>query len=108
MSNSVFGEAIRNLERTSLEKDINEFSTINLRPTDKVAGMLEILSIIQKKSPTAIIAEELSIHIANHAASSVRYANAILKIAEQNHNKNIPNTTAIGILKEIGLIIYES
>lgn len=104
MKNSVFGEALYNLAQAEIEGNTNDFVMINMRPGDKISAMLEVLAMIQKKSPTAIIAEALSMHIAHHAMSSPIYADAIIRSANKLGEYRIEEGTALSILKENGLL----
>lgn len=104
MKNGVFAEALHNLEQAAIEANTDDFVIINLRPGDKISAMLEILAMIQNKSPAAIIAEALSEHIAHHAMSSPIYANAIIKSANEAGIYSIRKGTALSILKENGLL----
>lgn len=104
MKNGVFAEALHNLEQAAIEANTDDFVIINMRPGDKISAMLEVLAMIQKKSPTAIIADALSQHIANHAISSSMYADAIIKSANKAGTYSIGRGTALSILKEKGLL----
>lgn len=104
MKNGVFAEALHNLEQAAIEVNTDDFVVINMRPGDKISAMLEILAMIQNKSPAAIIAEALSEHIAHHAMSSPIYANAIIKSANEAGICSIRKGTALSILKDNGLL----
>mgnify|MGYP001013532388 CR=1 FL=1 len=104
MKNGVFAEALHNLEQAAIEANTDDFVIINMRPGDKISAMLEILAMIHKKSPTVIIAEALSQHIANHAMSSPIYADAIIRSANKAGKYSIGKGTALSILKENGLL----
>lgn len=104
MKNGVFAEALHNLEQAAIEINTDDFVIVNMRPGDKISAMLEILAMIHKKSPTVIIAESLSQHIANHAMSSPIYADAISKSANREGRYRIGKGTALSILKENGLL----
>lgn len=105
MKQGIFGEALHNLAQMEVEGNADDFVIINMRPGVKTAAMLEVLSMIQKKSPAAIISDALSMHISHHAMSSSIYADAIIKAANKANESSIHQKgSALSILIDNGLL----
>lgn len=74
---------------TSLRQDLEDkahvrtevFETINMRPGSKIAAMIELLAELRGVPVFSMLTDALSEKLAQHAASDLRHAPAILDAA---------------------------
>jgi hypothetical protein len=88
----------------------SEYITVNVRPGEKISAMIDVFLRITKKSPSALFFEPLPRKIAQYAASSPLYADAILNSAEQivsKHGFIIDEKSALGILEKKKILEVE-
>ena len=84
---------------------------VNVRPGEKVAVMLDILSKLSGKSPSALVADEISRRLADYAAASSANAEAILeaveKALEQGNGYGFQEESALDYLEKAKIIEIE-
>ena len=102
MNKSIISNALSSILEAEDEHRAESFSMINVRPGEKVAAMLDILTHLSKKTPSALIADALSRELANYACSSISHADAVLDAVEQAlANQEVVNPEcALGFLQE--------
>lgn len=83
MNRNIFSQALSSVIETEDEHRAESFSMINIRPGEKVAAMLDILTHLSKKTPSALIADVFSTELASYACSSILHADAVLDAVEQ-------------------------
>jgi glutaredoxin 2 len=106
MTNGIFAKAISNIVEAQSEKKHDGYTMINVRPGEKISAMLDVIAYLNQKSPSGIIADALSQKIADHAASSALYADAILEAATKivSDGGHFQKQSALGILENKKLI----
>lgn len=102
MNKSIISNALSSIIEAEDEHRAESFSMINVRPGEKVAAMLDILTHLSKKTPSALIADALSTELAHYAYSSISHADAVLDAVEQAlATQGMVNPEcALGLLKE--------
>ena len=83
---------------------------VNVRPGEKVASMLGLVSALSGKTPSAVVAEELSSRLAAYAVSSATHAGAILDAAEEalKQNQMLQPGCALDILQNADVFELEN
>lgn len=79
---------IEEIGETQAEIRAEDYTMVNVPPGEKVALMLDLISTLSGKTPSALIAEELSSRLAAYAKSSATHAGAILDAAEEALKQN--------------------
>ena len=82
MNESIISNALSSIIEAEDEHRAENFSMINVRPGEKVAAMLDILTHLSNKTPSALIADALSRKLAEYAVSSADHVDAVLGAAE--------------------------
>lgn len=83
MSRGILSKMIEEIGETQAEIRAEDYTMVNVRPGEKVASMLGLVSALSGKTPSAVVAEELSSRLAAYAVSSATHAGAILDAAEE-------------------------
>jgi len=83
MTNGILSKLINEIGEAHAEVRAENYTMVNVRPGDKVASMLDILSKLSGKSPSALVTDELSRRLAAYVASSSDNADVILDAAEE-------------------------
>ena len=81
MSRGILSKVIEEIGETQAEIRAEDYTMVNVRPGEKVASMLDLVSALSGKTPSAVVAEELSSRLAAYAVSSATHAGAILDAA---------------------------
>jgi hypothetical protein len=81
MSRGILSRMIEDGKRSADEVRAESYVMVNVRPGEKVAALLDLLSRLTGKSPSALVAEKLSEALADSAASSAAHGPAILDAA---------------------------
>ncbi len=89
MSRGILSKMIEEIGESQAEIRAEDYTMVNVRPGEKVASMLDLVSGLSGKTPSAVIAEELSSRLAAYATSSATHARAILNAAEEALNQDI-------------------
>jgi len=83
MTNGILSKLINEIGEAHAEARAEHYTMVNVRPGDKVASLLDILSKLSGKSPSALVTEEISRRLAAFVASSSNNAALILDAAEE-------------------------
>ena len=112
MSNGILSKLISEIGEAKAEARAESYTMVNVRPGEKVASMLDILSKLSGKSPSALVADEVSRRLAQFAASSMRNADAILDAAEraleQDNAYGFQDGSALDFLEKAGILKIEN
>lgn len=82
MTNGILSKLINEIGEAQADVRAESYSMVNVRPGDKVAVMLDLLSKLAGKSPSALVTDEISRRLADYAASSTSNVDAIMNAAE--------------------------
>lgn len=82
MTNGILSKLINEIGEAQADARAESYSMVNVRPGDKVAAMLDLLSKLAGKSPSALITDEISRRLADYAASATINTDAIMDAAE--------------------------
>ena len=106
MNSGIFSKAISNIVEAKTDQKSEGFTMVNVRPGEKVSAMLDVVSHLNGKSPSAVIAVALSAKIADFAASSKNNAQAILDASEKAIiESSYPHAdSALGLLQKHGFL----
>jgi len=111
MTRGILSKLISEIGEAQAEVRAEDYTMVNVRPGEKVSVMLDILSKLAGKSPSALVTDEISIRLAEYAASSTANAEAILDAAEdtlkQDGAYGFQGGSALDILEKAGLIEVE-
>lgn len=106
MRRTMISRALEELDGASAGGRSEATVTINVRPGEKVASMLDVLAYLTQETPSAAVGEALSLHLAAYAAAHAENDEAILDAAGEILTKSgfIPEDCALGILKQRGIL----
>ena len=106
MNNGILSKVVSEIHDTNAENRADKYVMVNVRPGEKVSAMLEVISHLSQKTPSAVIANKLSSQIAHYAISSLSFSEAILDAAEKaiNEDRVIYLDTALDKLEKDGVI----
>lgn len=108
MTNGILSKLINEIGEENAEVRAESYTMVNVRPGDKVAAMLDILTKLSGKSPSVLVADEISRRLATYAASSARNAEAILdaveKASQQDHTVRFQDGSALDLLQKAGIL----
>ncbi len=96
----MLNDVIQNIENKSLESKEDQFVSINVRPTEKLMSMLEIISVLEKKSPASSLYSNFSEAIFDLLTSSEK----MIPVVEAIRDQNITKTGATELLYKRGVI----
>lgn len=82
MTKGVLSTIIDGIGEAEAEKRAESFVMVNVRPGEKVAVMLDLLSKLTGQSPSALVTDEMSRRLALYASASSANTEAILSAAE--------------------------
>lgn len=110
MSGGIMSRVIEESLRPSVEARTDSYMMVNVRPGEKVAALLDLLSRLAGMSPSALMADKLSEALADYAASSAAHGPAILAAAETalKHDRHFYDDCALSILQNRGVIEVEN
>ena len=110
MSRGILSKVIEEIGETQAEIRAEDYTMVNVRPGEKVASMLDLVSALAGKTPSAVVAEELSSRLAAYAVSSATHAGAILDAAEEalKQNQMLQPGCALDILQKADVIEVEN
>ncbi|NCM96084.1 MAG: hypothetical protein GW948_01865 [Rhodobacterales bacterium] len=108
MTNGILSKLIHEIGEAHADARAESYAMVNVRPGEKVAVMLDLLSRLSGKSPSALIADEISRRLAAYAASSPRNTEAILdaveKALEQDNAYGFQEGSALKLLQKSGIV----
>jgi len=106
MSNGIMSRVIEESLRPSIEARTDSYMMVNVRPGEKVAALLDLLSRLAGMTPSALMADRLSEALADYAASSTAHGPAILDAAETalKQDRTFYDDCALSLLKKRGVI----
>lgn len=106
MNNGIFSQALSKMAEAESDKQSESFAIINIRPGPKISAMLDVACHINKKTPSALIADALSRKLAEYAASSADHVDAVLGAAEivLVSQDEISPESALGLLQKKKLL----
>ena len=112
MTNGILSKLINEIGEANAEARAESYTMVNVRPGDKVSAMLELLTKLSGKSPSALVADEISNRLAALAASSQDNAEAILNAAEraleQEPILGFQDNSALDLLQKGGILeVYD-
>ena len=90
----MLNDVIQNIENKNLESKEDQFVSINVRPTEKLMSMLEIISVLDKKSPASSLYSNFSEAIFDLLTSSEK----MIPVVEAIRDQNIARTGATELL----------
>lgn len=112
MTRGVLSKLISEIGEAHAEVRTETYAMVNVRPGEKVAVMLDILSKLSGKSPSALITDEISRRLAGLAASSSENADVILDAAEEALKRarahGFQSGSALEFLKNDGIVEIET
>lgn len=110
MSRGILSKVIEEIGETQAEIRAEDYTMVNVRPGEKVASMLGLVSALSGKTPSAVVAEELSSRLAAYAVSSATHAGAILDAAEEalKQNQMLQPGCALDILQNADVFELEN
>lgn len=109
MSDGFFSRLLEDGRRKEAEAKSEEYAMVNVRPGEKVAAMLDLMSQLRGKSPSAIMADELSNELAAYAVEDSKHGPAILEAAALAIEQDgFWGDGALARLREWGVIEEES
>lgn len=110
MSRGILSKMIEEIGETQAEIRAEDYTMVNVRPGEKVASMLGLVSVLSGKTPSAVVAEELSSRLAAYAVSSATHAGAILDAAEKalTQNQMLQPGSALDILQKADVFELEN
>ena len=59
MSRGILSKMIEEIGETQAEVRAEDYTMVNVRPGEKVASMLDLVSALSGKTPSAVVAEEI-------------------------------------------------
>jgi hypothetical protein len=110
MSNGIILSVIKDIEKINNETHVEQYTIVNVRPSEKILVMIDIMMKISGKNYSSVISEIISSQLVNIAASDIEYAEPILNTAEQLFNEGdrcFQKDCAFDILCRKGYIKYE-
>lgn len=111
MTSGILSKLINQIGEANAEARAENYTMVNVRPGEKVAVMLDILSKLSGKSPSALVADEVSRRLANYAAASSENTEAILeaveKALEQSNGYGFQEGSALDYLAKAKIIEVE-
>lgn len=111
MTSGILSKLINEIGEAHAEARAESYAMVNVRPGEKVAVMLDILSKLSGKSPSALVADEISRRLADYAAASSANAEAILeaveKALEQGNGYGFQEESALDYLEKAKIIEIE-
>lgn len=82
MSLGIISKVIEDIADAQTDALSHEYTMVNVRPGEKVSAMLDLVAALSGKSASALVAQVLSVRLAEYAASCVTYKDAILDAAQ--------------------------
>lgn len=111
MTNGILSKLINEIGEAQADARAESYSMVNVRPGDKVAAMLDLLSKLAGKSPSALITDEISRRLADYAASATINADAIMDAAEhaleRENAYGFQEGSALDYLQKAGILEIE-
>ncbi|WEF22878.1 hypothetical protein [Paracoccus sp. S3-43] len=111
MTNGILSKLINEIGEAQADARTESYSMVNVRPGDKVAAMLDLLSKLAGKSPSALITDEISRRLADYAASATINADAIMDAAEhaleRENAYGFQEGSALDYLQKAGILEIE-
>lgn len=111
MTNGILSKLINEIGEAQADARAESYSMVNVRPGDKVAAMLDLLSKLAGKSPSALITDEISRRLADYAASATINADAIMDAAEHAFEREnaygFQEGSALDYLQKAGILEIE-
>ena len=108
MTNGILSKLINEIGEENAEVRAESYTMVNVRPGDKVAAMLDILTKLSGKSASVLVADEIARRLATYAASSARNAEAILdaveKASQQDDTFHYQDGSALDLLQKAGIL----
>ena len=107
MTNGIFSELS---VHGATEAKSRNFEMVNVRPGEKVSSMLALLSHLKGQTPSALLADALSQHLAARAARARDAKDAIMEAAELAVKEcgGLGHGTALSLLEQAGIIALET
>lgn len=111
MTQGILSKLINEIGDAHAEARAENYTMVNVRPGDKVASMLDILSKLSGKSPSALVTDEISRRLAGYVVSSSHSAEAILDATEKALQEEgffaFQDGSALDYLQKAGVIEVE-
>jgi hypothetical protein len=111
VTNGILSKLINEIGEAQADARAESYSMVNVRPGDKVAAMLDLLSKLAGKSPSALITDEISRRLADYAASATINADAIMDAAEhaleRENAYGFQEGSALDYLQKAGILEIE-
>lgn len=106
MSDGILSRLVEDGKQSAAEARAESYVMINVRPGEKVSALLDLLSRLAGKSPSALMVERLSEMLADFAMSSAAHGPAILNAATTILEKDAVffDGCALAILEQRGVI----
>ncbi|MGH7019452.1 MAG: hypothetical protein ACREEY_06220 [Brevundimonas sp.] len=108
MSQGILSKLIKEIGEADDESRAENYAMVNVRPGDKVASMLEIVSKLSGRSPSSLVTDQISLRLARYAASSSENADVILDAAEEalegDRSRGFQAGSSLDMLERAGII----
>jgi hypothetical protein len=108
MTKGVLSTIIDGIGGGDAEQRAESYVMVNVRPGEKVAVMLDLLSKLSGKSPSALATDKISHFLAEYAASSIVNTEAVLNAAvtvlEQRDGYGFQDGSALAVLQSRGIV----
>lgn len=108
MTGGILSKLINEIGEAQAEARAENYTMVNVRPGDKVSCMLDIMSKLTGRSPSALVTDEISRRLAAYVASSSDNAEVILDAAEdalkQDDAYGFQVGSALDLLEKAGIV----
>lgn len=108
MTKGVLSTIIDGIGGADAEQRAESYVMVNVRPGEKVAVMLDLLSKLESKSPSALVTDRISHFLAEYAASSTANTEAVLNAAvtvlKQRDGYGFQEGSALAHLQSEGIV----
>lgn len=108
MSHGILAKLISEIGEADADSRAESYAMVNVRPGDKVAAMLEILSKLSGRSASSLVTDQISLRLARYAASSPENADVILDAAEEalggDRSRGFQVGSSLDMLERAGII----
>lgn len=112
MTRGILSKVLEDIGDAQAEARAEDYGMVNVRPGEKAAAMLEILSSLSGKSPSALFTDVLSDRLAGFAIASPDNGPAILDAAEAALKRDgaygFQPDSALELLEKAGVLKIEN
>lgn len=105
MKNKSISQIVQVIHEQSLVDNNNsDLVNVSVRPSTKIAAMLELVSMLVDKPISTMFTDEISAKLADHVRSTSKYQNQIVNALKEIHKERefVPTGSALDILIKNG------